>query len=330
MAIERSLSIPAGSCSAWHVGDRVVQFAESGADLSVRNALLVVRRPGHPEASIPLVDIAVVITAHPQVRCTQAVLAGLSEHGASLVACGADWMPTGMLLPLSGNAIQSERMAAQATAARPLRKRLWREIVRAKIRGQETVLRERGMPDPVLLKLADKVRSGDPANVEAQAARRYWGRLFPEGQFRREREGGGANPALNYGYAVLRAAVARAICAAGLHPSLPLHHHNRYDNFPLASDLVEPFRPLVDRRVATLVDQGRVGGTLDTEARAYLLEVLFDRVVLDGASRSLFDASSRVCTSLVDVLMRRETGLKTPDWRAGLSTAVRSDGDEPN
>jgi CRISPR-associated protein Cas1 len=206
--------------------------------------------------TIPFADIAVLVTSHPQISFTQAVLAGLAAAGGMFIVSNEKHLPAAMLLPLSTHSTQTERFARQAGVSLPTRKRAWQQIVRAKLRAQARLLEEATGSDGGLGVMAGKVRSGDPDNLEAQAARIYWQALFGRGAsgeaFRRDPDGGGVNVHLNYGYAVLRAIVARALCASGLHPSLGVHHHNRYDTFCLADDLMEPFRPLVDRVVARL------------------------------------------------------------------------------
>jgi CRISPR-associated endonuclease Cas1 subtype II len=206
--------------------------------------------------TIPFADIAVLVTSHPQISFTQAVLAGLAAAGGMFIVSNEKHMPAAMLLPLSTHSTQTERFARQAAVSLPTRKRAWQQIVQAKLRVQARLLQETAGADQGLLLMAGKVRSGDPDNLEAQAARIYWQALFgkdaPGKSFRRDPKGEGINVHLNYGYAVLRAIVARALCASGLHPSLGVHHHNRYDTFCLADDLMEPFRPLVDRVVAGL------------------------------------------------------------------------------
>jgi CRISPR-associated protein Cas1 len=206
--------------------------------------------------TIPFADIAVLVTSHPQISFTQAVLAGLAAAGGMFIVSNEKHLPAAMLLPLSTHSTQTERFARQAAVSLPTRKRSWQQIVQAKLRAQARLLEETTGADQGLRQMAARVRSGDPDNLEAQAARTYWQALFGEGPsgepFRRDPEGGGINVHLNYGYAVLRAIVARALCASGLHPSLGVHHHNRYDTFCLADDLMEPFRPLVDRVVARL------------------------------------------------------------------------------
>ncbi|MBE7559701.1 type II CRISPR-associated endonuclease Cas1 [bacterium] len=228
--------------------DRILDISQRSAYLKVRYGQLLLDFAGEETVSVPLSDIAVLVVAHPQVTYTQAVLAGLAKAGGVFVGCDEDHVPALMLLPLQSNYVVVERFARQAEAAWPVKKRLWQQIVRAKVAAQGELLRTLGRDAAAFDVLMDKVRSGDPSNVEAQASRRYWPALFGE-SFRRNREAADQNRLLNYGYAVLRATVARAVCAAGLHPALGLHHHNKYSGFPLADDLMEPFRPLVDRAV---------------------------------------------------------------------------------
>jgi CRISPR-associated protein Cas1 len=290
--------------------DRVLDLSERPASLSVRNSLLLVRFEGEGQLTVPLAELAVVVASHPQIRYTQAVLAGLAAAGSVFVACDEKHMPAAMLLPLKTHSLQTERFAEQAQLPRPKRKRLWQQIVRAKILSQARVLAERTGNEYGLPLLASRVRSGDPANCEAQAARIYWPRLFSDRAFRRSDAESGANACLNYAYAVLRAVVARALCAAGLHPSLPLHHHNRYDPFCLADDLMEPYRPLVDRMVVQLWDDRQHEPHLDKEAKKALLEGLLGRFNAAGESRMLFDWVARAAFSLAAVIEGQKAKLE--------------------
>jgi CRISPR-associated protein Cas1 len=218
-----------------------------------------------------------------------------------------------MLLPLQTHSIQTERIIAQASSSLPTRKRLWQQIVRAKIQAQADVLTEFRNTDLGLLALISNVRSGDPANVEAQAARRYWTSLFSCNTFRRDRDAQDQNRLLNYGYAVLRAIIARAICAAGLHPSLGLHHHNKYNAFCLADDLMEPYRPVVDRVVARFVEKHGFESDFDRSARLEMLVSLTGRLDCAGESRTLFDAASRTASSLVGIFLGQQRNLSLPE-----------------
>lgn len=315
--------------------DRILDFSDQPARLSARNGLLVVRLttadspsgaadtedqpPRHrcdapkqsQEQTIPLDEIAVVVAAHPQVSLTLAALSGLASAGALLVACDEKRQPAAMMLPLAAHHLQTQRYAAQAQMGQPTRKRLWQQIVRAKIEAQGALLRERTGNDLGIRAMAARVRSGDPDNVEAQAARLYWRALLGD-DFRRSPEGDGVNPVLNYGYAVLRATVARAICAAGLHPTFGLHHRNRYDTFCLADDLMEPFRPLVDAVVARLAGEGAEPPALDRDTKRALLEPLLGRYVEQGESRTLFDWLARLAFSLAAVVDRTAEKLEIP------------------
>jgi len=293
--------------------NRILDFSESPARLRVRYAQLIVQRENLPEVSMPLADLAVVVVAHPQVTFSQAVLSGLASAGGVFVTCNGQNLPVGMMLPLTCHHAQTERFAAQARAALPVRKRLWRQLVRAKIAAQAALLVELRGTDFGLQQLAGLVRSGDPSNIEARAARRYWSRLFADLDFRRHRENEDQNILLNYGYAVLRAIVARAICAAGLHPSLGIHHHNRYNAFCLADDLMEPFRPAVDRAVAEYMSTHDEPYQLESSAKQNIIGELTGRFIINGEQRTLFDAAARMASSLAEVFLGNAERLELPD-----------------
>jgi CRISP-associated protein Cas1 len=277
--------------------DRIVEVAIP-ARLSVRDAQLVIACDGTGAVTTPLSEIAVLLIAHPQVSLTQAVLSRIAETGGSVVTIDGNFLPASMLLPVQAHFLQTERFARQIELGLVLRKRLWQKIVRAKIVAQGQLLRQLHGSDGGLVPLAARVRSGDPDNLEAQAARRYWALVFGDPKFRRGSEGPDQNQHLDYGYAVLRAAVARALCAAGLHPSIGLRHRNRYDAFCLAADVMEPFRPLVDRRVASWIQDHDPTERLDSAAKQALLGVLAARYWVDGEQRGLFDVLSRTANSL--------------------------------
>lgn len=294
--------------------NRILDFSESPARLRVRYEQLLVERPDCPDVTIPLTDLAVVVVSHPQVTYTQAVLSGLAEAGGTFVACNGKNLPVGIFLPLVNHCTQAERFTAQAQASEPTRKRLWQQLVRAKIRAQADTLDQLYGTDHGLKALLPLVRSGDPSNVEARAARRYWPRLFANMNFRRHREDEDQNLLLNYGYAVLRAIIARAICAAGLHPSLGLHHHNRYNPYCLADDLMEPFRPTVDRSVAEYVSTHDAIYGVEAAAKQHILSDLTARYLVAGEQRTLFDTAARMAASLADVFLGNAKELELPDW----------------
>ncbi len=288
--------------------DRVMDLSDRPASLSVRNSILFIRFDQEESHTVPLSDLAVVIISHPQVTYTHAVLSGLAAAGAIFVTCDEKHMPVAMMLPLVTHSLQTERIAAQSNLALPIRKRLWQQIVRCKILAQSRLIAERTGSDAGLAALASKVRSGDPTNLEARAARIYWQRVFGEIEFRRDREQEGINACLNYGYAVLRAIVARAICGAGLHPSLSVHHHNRYDAFCLADDLMEPFRPIVDRIVSRLRDERGPNVPLDRDSKKLILEELLGRFEAENESRTVFDWIGQMASSLVEAIEAGEAG----------------------
>lgn len=295
--------------------DRIIDLSEEPARLNVRYKNLVIEREGAEMVTVPLEELAVLVVSHPQVSLTHAVLAGLATSGGVFVTCDDKHLPAGMLLPLATHFTQAERFEQQASASLPTCKRLWQQIVRAKLRAQACLLCELRGDDRGINALISRVRSGDPDNLEAKASRRYWPALFMGESFCRERFGLPPNQHLNYGYAVLRAAVARAICAAGLHPSLGLHHHNRYNAFCLADDLMEPFRPLVDRTVVNLTQRRGIDAPLDREAKAEILSALSGRLLLQGEWRTLFDVASRTASSLAAVFNGRQKDLLFPEMK---------------
>ena len=292
--------------------ERILDFSEEAVFLHVRYDQLVIERDDKPETTVPLEEIAALCVSNPQVRFSHAVLSGLAAKGGVFVVCNEKHLPIGMMLPLTGHTTQTERFSQQAGASIPTCKRLWQQLVKAKISAQGRALQELRGKDEGLFALASRVKSGDSENLEAQASRRYWSALFGD-SFRRDREAEDQNRHLNYGYAILRAIVARAICAAGLHPSLGVHHHNRYDSFCLADDLMEPFRPLVDKAVAKWIETHDPKASFDRETKAAILSALTGRFDLEGESRTLFDVSSRLASSLALVFAGERQDLILPE-----------------
>jgi CRISPR-associated protein Cas1 len=293
--------------------ERIVDISNEPARLSVRLKQLVIKR-GDEETTLPLAELAVIVVSHPAVTYTHAVLTGICSAGGAFVVCDEKHLPTGMLLSLQGHFVQTERFAAQAQAPAPMKKQVWKQIVRSKVLAQAALLGRLRGEDHGLSRLAANVRSGDTANIEAQASRRYWPALFgPE--FGRNHEAEDHNKLLNYGYAVLRASTARALCAAGLHPSLGVHHHNRYDPFCLADDLMEPFRPLVDGLVFEVVEEKGSQALLDKETKAALIGGLMQsRLTMDDESRALFDVLARSASSMAAVFAGKRKNLSLPDF----------------
>jgi CRISPR-associated protein Cas1 len=222
--------------------------------------------------TVPVEDIGALILANPAIVITQYCIIACLENMSVLVFCDRKFLPISVLLPLIGNSLHSKILNEQIQTKKPLHKKVWKQIVRAKIQTQASVLKSIKKQYRPLEKMALRVKSGDPENLEALAARYYWKTLFGKG-FRRKRDIGGANTLLNYGYAILRASTARAICATGLNPSLGIHHHNQYDNLCLADDLIEPLRPIIDFVVFNLVSDKEIG-ELEAKHKESLLSVL--------------------------------------------------------
>lgn len=297
--------------------DRILDFATTAASLRSRNGLLVVEVDGEERETIPFGDLAAVVVSHRQVVFTQSVLTGLAEAGASFITCDEKHHPAAMMLPLVGHHTQAERFAKQAALPQPRKKRWWQAIVRAKIEAQARTLRKLRGLDYGLSGMTRRVASGDPQNVEAQAARRYWMVVFGEGEFQRGDEDDPRNALLNYGYAILRAAAVRALCASGLHPSFGLHHRNQSNPFALGDDVMEPYRPAVDRVVAGMAESGmkeKEAVGLTPAAKRALIEAVTGRYVVEGEQRTLFDMLTRTAQGLAAAVLRGEAGWKPAGW----------------
>ena len=290
---------------------RTIEVSSEPAHLTARLQQLLIQRQGQTVASIPCEDIGVLVVDQPQTTYSQAALAELACSDAVLVVCGRDHLPAAMLLPLADHHVVVWRIAEQMAVTRPLRKRLWKQLVRAKIHGQAMNLDAECPARRKILELVRSVRSGDPKNVEAHAAQVFWKHwLGPESGFRRDQDGDGLNAMLNYGYAIVRAAVARALVAAGLLPALGLFHSNRSNTFCLADDLMEPLRPLVDRRVRALYRQGNE--QLNPAVKRGLLEILAERVRLNGQRGPLMVNLHRMTASLVRCYQGESDRLEIP------------------
>ncbi len=277
------------------------------AYLSLRNAQLVVHLPGaegHDDRSgrntVPVEDIGVVVLDHRQITITHGLLEALLANNCALITCDANRMPAGLMLPLAGNVIQNERFRHQLQASVPLRKQLWQQTVQCKIANQAKLLSAcRKAETGNMQAWAAQVRSGDPDNLEARAAVYYWANLFPSVTgFRRDREGGPPNALLNYGYAVLRAVIARSLVASGLLPTFGIHHHNRYNAYCLADDIMEPYRPYVDRVVVDIVDENFPLDELNREIKIRLLGIPVLDTVIGGRRSPLMVAAGQTAASL--------------------------------
>lgn len=276
--------------------ERVVDIATDGRHLSIYRGFLVVSEDRMEVGRVPLDDIAAVIVHAHGVTWTTNLMVALAERGAPMLLCGPNHIPTAVCLPINGHHAQNGRMRAQWESKRALSKQLWRAIVIAKIRWQGAVLAANGLAAGAFDLLARKVGSGDPDNIEAQAARRYWTLLMGDG-FRRDQDGDGLNTLLNYGYAVMRAMCARAVVTAGLHPSIGIHHANRGNAFALADDLIEPFRPLVDALTVRLRSAGVEAVTPDAK-RAFAGLIALDLPGEDRVTTTVSVAAIRAAQTL--------------------------------
>jgi CRISPR-associated protein Cas1 len=261
---------------------RVVEIATNGRHLAIDRGFMTVSEKGCELGRVPLDDLAAVVANAHGLTCSNNLPVTLATRGVPVVLCGANHRPAAVVWPVDGHHAQSGRMSDQASASAPLKKRLWQQIVQAKILAQGATLAAVGAEAGGFLLLARKVRAGDTGNVEAEAARRYWPLLLGSA-FRRDQDGGGLNGLLNYGYAVLRAATARAVMAAGLHPSLGLMHSNRGNALVLVDDLMEPFRPVIDREVYRLQSENILDVTPEAKA-ALARTMIVDLPTAEGNS----------------------------------------------
>ncbi len=302
---------------------RIVEIEGEGRRLSLERGFLAVSGPDGTLGKVPLDDIEAVILSHPATSFTGQALSALAEHGAPVVICGGNFKPAAYLLPVDGHHAQADRIEAQAQAALPLKKRLWAQIVRAKILAQADALNRAEAAQQGLPALAARVRSGDPGNIEAQAAQRYFPAMFGK-TFTRSHGDDPINAMLNYGYTVLRAATARAIVAAGLHPSLSIAHQSRGDALRLADDMMEPFRPTVDLTVRALIDLAHRDMDPPTK-RALALVLHADFETAEGVT-PLSNVLARLCVSLAQVFTGERKTLLLPKTTIPIDATPENDG----
>jgi len=275
--------------------DQIIDIATNGRHLSRDRGFLKVSKDGCEVGRTPLDQIVGVIVHAHGTTWSASLLAELADRGATVVLCGANHAPRSVLMPLEGHHAQGSRLRAQWQAKAPLMKQAWKRIVIAKVTMQAAALAAAGHAPAPLHMMIRRITSGDSTNIEAQAARHYWPCMMGDG-FRRDTSTDGVNALLNYGYTVLRSATARAVVAAGLHPSIGLHHSNRGNAFALADDLMEPFRPLVDCAVRGLA--GGNGPVVDTTAKQALARLIAIDLPLGEATSPVSVALTKLATSL--------------------------------
>ena len=297
----------------------IVEVAQAGRHVAIYRGFLTVSENSAELGRVPLDDITALILSGPQVTLSKRVIVELAERKAVIVSCGRNWLPVSLTLPLGAHFQLAGILHDQIKASGPLKKRLWQHIVRTKIDHQAAIL-TRHWPDHAklteLATLSKRVKSGDPDNMEAQAARHYWRALMGE-TFRRDRFAKDGNVYLNYGYTVLRAATARAVCAAGLHPALGLHHGSRVNDFALADDLMEPFRPLVDSVALDLMTKDK-DIELTPERKRELAKLLQLDLITDAGASPLANCLGSLARSVANSLTYKSDQLaiariKTPD-----------------
>ena len=292
--------------------ERIVDIATDGRHLSALRGFLVVSEGREEVGRIPLDDIAAVIVHAHGVTFTTSLIVALATRGSVMVLCANNHAPVAVCLPLEGHHAQNARMRAQWDASKPHSKQIWRDIVVAKIRWQSAALNACGIETHALESMARRVGSGDPENIEAQAARRYWPMLMGQ-DFRRDRQAEGVNAMLNYGYTILRSLCARAVVASGLHPAIGVHHANRSNAFALADDIMEPLRPLVD--VLTLfLNEADVRSVTPEAKRAYAGLIAFDLMGDNGLST----------VSLIATRMAQDIAASFVDGNSGTFSAPQA------
>lgn len=288
---------------------RIIEIAQDGRRLSMERGFLVIRDHEQELARIPLDDIAAVIGNAHGLTYTNNVLVALAERNVPLVITAANHTPVAFLWPLDGHHEQAGRMDAQIDASLPLKKRLWSQLVKGKLQQQAAVLEACGESPALITALIPKIRVGDPDNIEAQAARRYWVRVMGEG-FTRDQDAEGINALLNYAYTILRSATARAVLAAGLHPSLGLHHSNRQNAMRLVDDVMEPFRPVMDWRVRELHKSGI--SNISPEGKRTLAHTMYLDMDTSAGRTPVMVCLQRLCLSLSRAYSGEDEKLELP------------------
>ena len=308
-------------------------YFSNPAYLSLRNAQLVIKLPGveksktipdhmkqQSEITKPIEDIGLVVLDNKQITITSGLLEALLENNCAVVTCDSKSMPTGLLLPLSGNTTQNERFRHQLDASLPLKKQLWQQTIQSKIENQAVCLERNSDTESKCMHIwANKVKSGDADNIEARAAAYYWKNIFPFDDFVRGREELPPNNLLNFGYAILRSIVARALVGSGLLPTLGIHHHNRYNAYCLADDIMEPYRPFVDQLVHKIVVSGIDYKELTPEIKRELLTIPTLDVMIGGKRSPLMIAVGQTTSSLYKCFSGELRKIVYPEFINGTS-----------
>lgn len=296
---------------------RTLCFSNPGY-LSTRNEQLVVNYPdpAEPPKTVPIEDIGVVVLEDRHITISNALLDKLLTNNVAVITCNQQHLPNGLLLPLCGHSEQNERIRAQLEASVPLKKNLWQQTIQAKITNQASLLEQRGVVANNMRHWIKEVTSGDTQNHEARAAAYYWANLFTLDNYKRQRYGDPPNHLLNYGYAILRAVCARALVASGMLPVLGIFHHNKYNAYPLADDMMEPYRPFVDKLVCYIVDNHDDIEELVPAIKKELLQIPALDVLMEGKQSPLMVAMSRTTNSLFECFTGTSRKLLYPVFTA--------------
>ena len=291
---------------------RVLCF-ENPARLSLKLAQMVVELQDVTR-TLPIEDIGVVILDHKQITITHALIDALLANKLAIVTSNDKHLPVGLMLPLDGNTLQSERFRAQIDASEPLKKQMWQQTIVAKILGQAHVLGTQLIEHNNMLKWAKDVRSGDTENMEARAAAFYWRNMFEKDAFIRDPQGLPPNNLLNYGYSIVRAMMARALVGAGLLPTLGIHHHSRYDAYCLADDIMEPYRPFVDMKVLEMWKNGGITSDISSDQKRELLGITTMDVSISGHRSPMMLAIQTTAQSVQKCYSGEARKIIYPDW----------------
>lgn len=291
---------------------RVLCF-ENPARLSLKLAQMVVERDGDTR-TVPIEDVGVVILDHKQITITHALIDALLANNVAIVTSNDKHLPVGLMLPLDGNTLQSERFRAQIDASEPLKKQMWQQTVVAKILGQAHVLGIQHIEHGNMFAWAKNVRSGDTDNIEARAAAYYWRNMFEKDAFIRDPQGLPPNNLLNYGYSIVRAMMARALVGAGLLPTFGIHHHSRYDAYCLADDIMEPYRPFVDMKVLEMWQSGGVTSDILSEQKRELLGITTMDVMINAHRSPMMLAIQATAQSVQKCFSGEARKIVYPDW----------------
>lgn len=290
-------------------------FFSNPVYLSTKNEQLVVAYPEKAQETktVAIEDIGIIVVEHQQITITNGLMMKLLGNGVAIIHCDGRHLPIGLMWPLVGHSEQTERYKAQLNCSIPLKKNLWQQTVGSKIKNQALLLQSMQIINKNMLYWAKNVNSGDTENFESQAAAYYWKTLF-ERPFKRERYGAAPNNLLNYGYAILRAITARALVCSGLLPTLGIFHRNKYNAYCLADDIMEPYRPFVDKLVLQLMDKYEEIDTLNTEMKLHLVSIAAMDVIIDGQKSPLLVAMSRTTSSLYDCFSGASKKIIFPEY----------------